>query len=233
MKILKRHLAAGGLAAVFVFGGAFDLTPRSFAKDQTRVLYGNVLEPAKAGHSAPGGSSEVAMRSTPVEGAARVAFWLERAVPPALGPPGPEAGHRPPAPLGLQLPPPPGGVRTFAGPPFPSISLDRLGCDESIDHRAAMAGYLKSKLRLQAGQRDAWQKIEQAAEPATDKMREICASLPPEPGPPPSSPNMVGIAEKQLAAQAELLRAIAGPLQALYDVLSPEQRAVLDRPPRF
>lgn len=129
--------------------------------------------------------------------------------PPMDGPPGPF-----PAPAEMGPPPP-----------------DRRACEEGINLHAAVAGYIKSKLRLQGAQKDAWLKIEQAADPAVEKMHEACALLPIEAGGPLPLPVMIDLAEKQASARAQFLQAIRGPVQALYDTLSADQRTALNPPP--
>lgn len=119
----------------------------------------------------------------------------------------------------------------FGPPPIRPIAADRHACTEAIDRAAGMAGYLKSKLNLEGVQKDAWQKIEQAAEPVVVKMRQICATLPDEPDGPPTFPAAIALADREFAVRAEFVHAILGPAKALYDLLSPEQRAILDWPP--
>ena len=125
----------------------------------------------------------------------------------------------------------------FEGPPrpfaagAPPAAMARFVCEEDIDRHAAQAGYLKSKLRLAGAQKEAWQKIEQAAEPVVEKMQKACASLPGQPGEPPNFATMIAMADQQLSLRAEYVHAIAAPARALYDMLSPQQRSVLDRPP--
>jgi hypothetical protein len=107
----------------------------------------------------------------------------------------------------------------------------RRACEDDIHRHAALAGYLKSKLRLQGNQKDAWQRIEQAAEPATESMYQLCAQLPDRRVGPAPMPEMIEFTEKQLSARAALLVAILGPLRSLYELLSAEQRAALEPPP--
>ena len=114
----------------------------------------------------------------------------------------------------------------FAHPPGPPPP-PRIACEEDIDHLMAVTGYLKSKMRLQGEQKIAWQKVEQAAEPGVEKMRDLCARLPYQPAEPPSLPERIDFAEKQMTARVELLRAVREPLRALYETLSPDQRALL------
>lgn len=121
---------------------------------------------------------------------------------------------------------PPQKVTRRPGPMPPN----RASCEETIDRHAAMAGYIKSKLQLQGAQKEAWRKIEEAAEPAVTKLHQICTLLPLHVGPPPALPDVLEFAAKQTAARAEFLQAVAGPARALYDTLSPDQRAALMPP---
>jgi hypothetical protein len=155
-------------------------------------------------------------------------------------PAGPDGGHEriPPRP-GFFGPGGPAGMPgPFGGPPAMPGTMagampppsPRLACEEAINRHMALAGYLKGKLRLQGSQKDAWQKIEQAADPAVDKMRDLCAQLPSQMSGPPTLPDGIDLAEKQLAARGEFLRAIREPVRALYETLSPDQRAALNPP---
>jgi hypothetical protein len=116
--------------------------------------------------------------------------------------------------------------------PFPRAPFlnPRAACNDDIDRHAALSGYLKSKLRLQGAQKDAWQKIEVAAGPAVETLRTLCDELPQSPAARPSMPDAIAFGEKQLAAKAAFLRAIRDPLRALYETLSPDQRAALEPP---
>jgi hypothetical protein len=119
-------------------------------------------------------------------------------------------------------------IAVLGRPPHLPLPSPRRACEEDIDLHAALAGYLKSKLRLQGAQLEAWQKIEVAAFPAVEALRRICAELPDRGVATPSVPNAFDHAQRRLAATAEFLQAIREPLRALYDTLSPDQRAVLE-----
>ena len=93
-----------------------------------------------------------------------------------------------------------------------------------------MAGYLKSKLRLQPNQREAWQKLENAAQAAIEKLHATCESFPIEASAPVSLPYMMELVEAEMSARVELLRATREPLRALFATLTPEQRQAF-RPP--
>ncbi len=136
------------------------------------------------------------------------------------------------------LPPPPFGAPPMgagaigpSGPHGMRPLFTRLECEESINRRAALAGYLKSKLRLDQKQKDAWQRLEQAVEPAIEKFWTACEQLPIEISVPPLLPDAVDMMQRQLSAEAELLQALREPLRALYETLSPEQRSALVPPP--
>jgi LTXXQ motif family protein len=157
---------------------------------------------------------------------------LAQAFGPPWGRPGAdmEEDFRPPfaRPGGARRPGLPGlpGPSGFAHPPgLPPPP--RIACEEDIDRLMALTGYLKSKMRLQGDQKIAWQKVEQKAEPSIEKMRDLCGRLPSQPAEPPGLLERIDFAEKQMTARVELLRAIAEPLQALYESLTPDQRALL------
>jgi LTXXQ motif family protein len=134
-------------------------------------------------------------------------------------------GHRMP-PFGLELPPGPMARGPF-GPPSPAIPVPRAACEGEIDLLLAHVAYLKSRMRLQGDQKAAWHKVEQTAEPSLEKLRDLCEMLPSQPSPPPAPPEALDFAEKQMTARLELLRAVRGSLQELYDILSPHQRTLL------
>ena len=120
---------------------------------------------------------------------------------------------------------PPGGPHMGPhmdmGPPPPPT---RASCEDRIDVELAMAAYVKAKLRLQPSQREAWQKLETAAQGAIDKVRSACAGFPTDADVPASLPEMLDAVETDLSARAEFLRATREPLRALFASLTPEQR---------
>jgi len=87
-----------------------------------------------------------------------------------------------------------------------------------------MVGYFKSKLRLQPNQRDAWQTLENAAQPAIEKLHVACERLPVAASAPAPLPDMMDMVEADMSARVELLRATREPLRALFATLTPEQR---------
>jgi LTXXQ motif family protein len=159
----------------------------------------------------------------------------------AMGQPWDRPGAGAPGTLPVQFGPPiadapglsgPFGRFGFGRPPGPLPS--RNACEERVNRLMAVTAYLKSKMHLQAEQKIAWQKIEQAAEPNLEKIRDLCGQLPSQPAPPPSVLELVDFGAKHMAACAELLHAVQAPLQALYETLTPDQRAILAiAPPAF
>jgi hypothetical protein len=111
------------------------------------------------------------------------------------------------------------------------VEPTRGACEDDIKRRAAIADFLKSKLQLAGEQNEAWKTMEDAANPVRTKMYDACKLLPENLSDAPTLPSTMGVLEKQLSVQTELVQAIAGPLRALYDTLSPDQRAILDRAP--
>jgi hypothetical protein len=117
----------------------------------------------------------------------------------------------------------------FAGR-VPMPAVPRQACLEQIDRHAAIAGYIRSKLQLTAEQKEAWRKIEEAAEPQVQALRAVCAQLPDRPDMRPTLPELIDIAEKAVTTRAALLHAIREPVRHLYDLLTPDQRAALVPP---
>lgn len=114
-------------------------------------------------------------------------------------------------PFGAQLPPPP----------------MRAACLEEISVSVALAGYIKSKLNLQATQRELWRKIEDAAEPHLDRWRKACSLLPEKPVASTNFPELISAAAERMAARAAFLAAVNEPFRALYGTLANDQRETL------
>lgn len=144
------------------------------------------------------------------------------------------SGWRPeepfPAPLGPPPPVPRAGPWPMVPPPGAEPWATHAACQDQIDRGIAMATYLKSKLRLQPNQKDAWAKLEQAANPPIQQLYSVCDKLPIEAGTAPSLPEALDMAEQETSARLDLLRAVRGPISSLYELLTPEQRQVLQSP---
>jgi hypothetical protein len=127
---------------------------------------------------------------------------------------------------------PPSGIDSM-GPPAPTRPepSPRQACEEDIALRAAVAGYLVAKMRLQGAQKEAWHNVINAATPAVEVLYGLCAELPELITAQPSVPDAMSYAQKRLSAAAEFLRVIREPFRALYETLSADQRAALVPPP--
>jgi hypothetical protein len=188
-----------------------------------------VLLSASAAYELPGSLGTVSFRAKDQSGTLPVIrsgqydedvmIELAPMVPPMMGEPGRMA--------------PGASPMFFDGPMRPEVWIEspQAKCEENVDRYGAIAGYLKRKFRPQGSQKQAWQKIEEAAEPAIESMHELCARFPDPMAEPLATPEMLDFVEKQLSARAAVLRAIREPVRAFYDSLSAEQRAVLQPSP--
>jgi len=144
---------------------------------------------------------------------------IAQAAPPAAPPPAAGGGAQPGGPAAT------GGpermVRDFSPKAF---------CEERIARRIGHRAYLKAKLDLKPDQMSAWDAFQKAADEASAKEKAKCASLPTEMKDPPKLIDRLNRREEMMKARLESLQAVKPTLLALYDKLSPEQKAVLDRP---
>jgi len=103
-------------------------------------------------------------------------------------------------------------------------------CEEHIARRIGNRAYLKSRLDLKAEQVTAWNTFEKAADEASAKEKARCASLPTEMKTPPSFADRFNQREDRMKTRLESLQSVKPSLMALYATLTPEQKAILDRP---
>lgn len=211
-------VGAIALSAVVEVGGAASIPgalrevdyKRPIAKDETRFA-----GDAFAGRALPGQSE------APVPRMVQTVQFM-----PHLGMPQEPPQH-------LMGPPPwpaPGpGYPDRMPPKFPPRKI----CLEDISRHLANYAYIKSQLQLDDNQKAAARAVDDAMESSAGKMRTLCQTLPAEFAGPPGIMETADFMEKQLAARLDLLRALKGPIQDLFGQLSPDQRAVLDRPPPF
>jgi LTXXQ motif family protein len=149
-------------------------------------------------------------------------------LPPDHGPFQPPPGAPPQMPTPLD---PADTARPMMRPPaMAALPASRAACEEQLSRAAGMAAYFKIKLHLQPNQRDLWAKLEQAAEPALQDLQATCDRLPNDPALILNVPDAIDAAERETTARLALLRAIQGPVRALYETLSPEQRQMLQPP---
>jgi hypothetical protein len=148
-----------------------------------------------------------------------IAPQVAQAAPPTATPPAVGGG---PAPAGG---PAAGGpermMRDFSPKAF---------CEDRIARRIGTRAYLKAKLDLKADQMTAWDAFQKAADEASIKEKAKCATLPTDMKTPPSFPDRMTRQEEMMKSRLESIQAVKPTLIALYDKLSPDQKAVFDRP---
>jgi len=103
-------------------------------------------------------------------------------------------------------------------------------CEDRIARRIGNRAYLKARLDLKADQVPAWDAFQKAADEASAKEKARCASLPTDMRAPLNLPDRLARQEEMMKSRIESIQAVRPSLVALYDKLSPEQKAVLDRP---
>ena len=101
-------------------------------------------------------------------------------------------------------------------------------CEERLAWRAAMRAYTEAKLDLTPEQRPLWDKVESIAQTEQQKERQLCSSL--------KSRDETTVLDRLdrmqqfLSTRLEALQTAKPAVQALYQALTPEQRAILDHP---
>jgi hypothetical protein len=131
------------------------------------------------------------------------------------------------------------------GPPRPHSGWDRHRhdggfrpmareqmCKEGYAHEAGFLAYLGAKLELTGAQQPLWDTYHQAMLDGAGKLRQACLDNTSSPQSSPTALERRDSMEKSLTARLDFLHATRPPLEALYQSLSPEQRALLDQPHR-
>jgi hypothetical protein len=103
-------------------------------------------------------------------------------------------------------------------------------CLDRVARRAGNRTYLKVKLELKPEQMPAWDAFAKASDAADVKDTARCNALPSEMKERPSYVDRLSMEESFMKARVERIEAVKPTLIALYDMLTPEQKAVLDRP---
>jgi len=101
-------------------------------------------------------------------------------------------------------------------------------CEERLAWRAAMRAYAEAKLNLTAEQRPLWDKVQSAAQAEEQKERQLCTAL--KPGADATLLDRMDRMQQFLSTRLEGLQSAKPSVQALYQALTPEQRAMLDHP---
>jgi len=130
-----------------------------------------------------------------------------------------ELAQAPPATAG-------GGYQARPRRPFSpkAACIDHVA--RGVGHRAA----LKVRLELKPEQMPKWQAYEKVADEESAKRLARCASLPTEMKTPPGFTERLNRREQMAKDRLASLEAVKPSLLALYDALSPEQKALFDRP---
>ena len=108
----------------------------------------------------------------------------------------------------------------------------RERCEERLARRAGVIAYTVAKLNLTQQQRPLWDKLNAAIQTNGDKERQICAKLPAEAGPQGQGTILDRMSRREQFLQARLqaMQQTRPALEALYNALTPEQKAVIDHP---
>jgi Spy/CpxP family protein refolding chaperone len=101
-------------------------------------------------------------------------------------------------------------------------------CTDRLAWRAAMRAYAEAKLDLTAEQRPLWDKVQNAAQAEEQKERQLCASR--KPGAGSTLLDRMDRMQQVLSTRLDALQSSKPAVQALYQALTPEQRAILDHP---
>lgn len=104
----------------------------------------------------------------------------------------------------------------------------RERCEDRLAWRAAMRAYTEAKLNLTAEQRPLWDKVQSAAQAEEQKERQLCGSLKSADG--STLLDRLDRRQQFLSTRLEGLQSVRPSVQALYQALTPEQRAILDHP---
>jgi LTXXQ motif family protein len=101
-------------------------------------------------------------------------------------------------------------------------------CEERLAWRAAMRAYTESKLDLTPEQRPLWDKVQSIAQSEQQKERQLCSAL--KPGDETTVLDRLDRMQQFLSARLDALQSAKPAVQALYQALTPEQRAIFDHP---
>jgi hypothetical protein len=105
-------------------------------------------------------------------------------------------------------------------------------CVDRIARRAGFVATMGFKLNLTADQKPLWDKVVAATQTAEDNQRKLCSSLPASADDRGKETIVNRMDRRQQVLQAQLqgLQQTEPAVQALYQALTPEQKAILDHP---
>jgi hypothetical protein len=103
-------------------------------------------------------------------------------------------------------------------------------CEERLARRAGIIAYTVTKLNLTAEQKPLWDRLNGIMQTATDRERQLCASLP-SAGQRGQETilDRVNRREQFLSARLQTLQQAQPALEALYRVLSPDQKVIINQ----
>jgi hypothetical protein len=101
-------------------------------------------------------------------------------------------------------------------------------CIDRLARRAAHRTYLETELNLTSQQQPLWDKVQSIAQSGQQKARQLCSQLKP-----PSEMTMLDRmdrAQQFFSARLEALQMAKPAVEALYQALTPAQKAIFDHP---
>jgi LTXXQ motif family protein len=101
-------------------------------------------------------------------------------------------------------------------------------CIDRLAWGAARRAYVEAELNLTAEQRPLWDKLQSIAQTEQQKERQRCQQL--KPAEQSTVLDRMDRAQQFLSARLDAVQSAKPALQALYQALTPEQRAVMDHP---
>jgi LTXXQ motif family protein len=101
-------------------------------------------------------------------------------------------------------------------------------CIDRLARRAARRAYVEAELGLTAEQRPLWDKLQSVTQAEQQKERQLCQQL--KPGEQSTVLDRMDRAQQFLSAKLDAVQSAKPALQALYQSLTPEQRAIMDHP---
>lgn len=131
--------------------------------------------------------------------------------------------------LAQATPPPPAAAGTDRRDRMANFN-PKAFCLDRVARRAGNRTYLKIKLDLKPEQMTAWDAFAKASDAADVKDTARCNALPSEMKERPNYVDRLTMEETYMKARVERIEAVKPSLTALYNTLSPEQKAALDRP---
>jgi hypothetical protein len=105
----------------------------------------------------------------------------------------------------------------------------RQRCEERLARRAGRVAYMAARLNLTPEQKPLWDGLQTTMQAAADKQRQLCAALPAEGGQ-GTVLDRTNRREQFLSVRLQGLQQARPALEQLYQALTPEQKAIIDRP---